>query len=272
MLSRREFLAAVAGVGMTHALPRLSSRAAPLTLRVGVIRFDASTDRGMGLVLGAEEAEHTARLLSGAVTLSLVALTPGASASAGLGAIIGDEDLCAPSPRGSALFLNVSCTADVLRDRCDPRLLHIAPSDAMIRDARALVGDPRAPVVAWHPSLTRFGADTLNQRFLKRFGRPMTAAAWTAWFAVKTLWETALRIRSVEPAGMRASLLADGSRFDGHKGRPLSFRSWDQQLRQPLYVVRGEELREVPATDDNDPVAGLDRLGTRSSGGTCPEI
>ena len=53
--------------------------------------------------------------------------------------------------------------------------------------------------------------------------------------------------------------------FDGHKGRPLTFREWDHQLRQPMYLVtprrKGqgegrwgsvEVVAEVPTRGDLD--------------------
>jgi ABC transporter substrate binding protein (PQQ-dependent alcohol dehydrogenase system) len=125
-------------------------------------------------------------------------------------------------------------------------------------------------VVAWDPALVRFGADTLNQRFQSRFGRVMDEDAWCAWMAVKVLWESALRVRSAAPDRLVEFLSRDTTQFDGHKGRPLSFRRWDQQLRQPLYVRRGESLVEVPvAAGEESSRDLLDRLGTRASESSC---
>jgi hypothetical protein len=88
------------------------------------------------------------------------------------------------------------------------------------------------------------------------------------------LWESALRARSAEPAALLRYLESDAAQFDGHKGRPLSFRSWDHQLRQPLYVTApsADASVEVPR---GQPGAGessrdvLDRLGTPREKSEC---
>jgi hypothetical protein len=70
-------------------------------------------------------------------------------------------------------------------------------------------------------------------------------------------------------------LADDHARFDGHKGAWLTFRSWDHQLRQPLYVVRLEggkvtPLSEVPRiAADLTSKESLDRLGDVTPGGSC---
>lgn len=93
---------------------------------------------------------------------------------------------------------------------------------------RAGVGLPLAPgtavPVAWHPSLRRYGAAQLNERFRERTGRGMDENAWYGWMAVKLVAE----------AGLRGRPLAE-ARTDGHKGGALSFR--EGRLHQPLYVL-----------------------------------
>lgn len=194
-----------------------------------------------------------------------------------IAAVIGDDDAeaCAALSHAAAerriLFVNVGCTADALRaDGCGSFTFHVAPSDAMLRDALAQSGrGDRASPTAWDASLVRFGADSLNQRFRAGFGRPMTAEAWTAWFAVKVLWESSLRAKSSSGVAIRDYLQRDATQFDGHKGWPLSFRAWDHQLRQPLYVLEptanGGDARviaELPVAGATEPFrAALDRLG-----------
>lgn len=88
----------------------------------------------------------------------------------------------------------------------------------------------------WAPTLVRFGAAQLNDRFRARFGSEaaMRGPAWSGWFAAKAIVETALRARVAADAGLTDALLR--ARFDGHKGTPLSF-SPEGHLLQPLHVV-----------------------------------
>jgi ABC transporter substrate binding protein (PQQ-dependent alcohol dehydrogenase system) len=153
-------------------------------------------------------------------------------------------------------------------------MFHVAPSDAMRRDAVAAAHvDGNATVVAWQPTLVRFGADTLNRRFKARFGHPMTADAWTAWLATKILWESALRVNAGDPKMLIEYLSRETTQFDGHKGVPLSFRAWDRQLRQPLFVVNDNKSIEVPiapASHDPPPARDLlDQLGTGAANSAC---
>ncbi|HEU4629777.1 MAG TPA: hypothetical protein VFS08_08515 [Gemmatimonadaceae bacterium] len=125
-------------------------------------------------------------------------------------------------------------------------------------------------VVAWHPSLEKYGAAQLDARFRAAAGRPMDERAWCGWAATKLLGETYLRVRSPGETGapetgtpetgataaaaltaaMREAILAPTLRFDGQKGRPLTVRASDHALRQPLYVVR------APASAHDGPEVG----------------
>ena len=85
---------------------------------------------------------------------------------------------------------------------------------------------------AWHPSLEKYGAGELNERFLRETRHPMDEAAWLGWVAVKIAAEAALRNQEISKI-----------KIDGHKGVPLRFDA-DRMLIQPLYVVRNGALIE----------------------------
>jgi len=200
-------------------------------------------------------------------------------------AILGGADaaecaaLARMADRRNTLYFNTSSSEDALRGaECRATMFHVIPSAAMYRDALtraepAVEADARC--VAWDASLVRFGADTLNQRFQARYGQPMTDESWTGWLTVKVLWESALRARTGEPSALVAVLTRDTTRFDGHKGRPLSFRPWDHQLRQPVYVLTGEPgaLRpvEVPVASaaNVSSTVVLDELGVSADRSAC---
>ena len=85
---------------------------------------------------------------------------------------------------------------------------------------------------AWHPSLKKFGAGELNERFQRETKHPMDEAAWLGWVAVKIAAEAALRGQEIGKV-----------RIDGHKGVPLKFDA-QGDLIQPLYVIRSGALVE----------------------------
>lgn len=174
------------------------------------------------------------------------------------------------------LFLNVGHGSDALRDSCRPTTFHVEASRAMRRDALNLWldggGDPDsgAGAITWDSALERHGAGQLNDRYLVRFNEPMSPAAWASWMAVKVAWEAYTRTRGGDSRAMAEFLAGDRARFDGHKGIGLTFRPWNHQLRQPLYIARhgasGEleieaEIPRPAAAAEGDAAALLDTIG-----------
>jgi len=290
----------------TMLLPRSGGRAgAALRIAVVTTRDGASllpaghsgATMDMGVDLGMDEAARAATLLGGSVSLVGPAtnlrdahtLIADHAASVIISSANDDEtaELGEAATENAVLMFNASAGADALRNsRCVRLLFHIVPSDSMRADARRLwsaEGDRgsagAADVTAWDPRLERFGAAQLNARFEARFRRPMNSAAWAGWFAVKVAWEASQRVRSIEARAIAEYLERDGTQFDGQKGVPLSFRRWDHQLRQPLYVASagsGDSTRAtatapspIPAPDATPARAALDALGTTEKASTC---
>jgi len=285
-VTRREFVRLSASLAAPlSAMIALPRRTRPIAtapaLRIGVVEPAAkpTRDHELGIALGVDEARHAAQLFGGSIEIVPVA-RPG-DENRRLSAIIGGGDTdCAAWGAHAAkmgnVYLNVGCTADALRGRqCSAAAFHVIPSDAMYRDAIAMVGGSSGDeATAWEPTLSRFGADTLNQRFRTRFQTGMTSLGWAAWMAVKILWESALRQKSGEGSAIGTYLTRENTQFDGHKGQPLSFRLWDHQLRQPIYVVsndknKSQRVREVPELTDGSLRDVLDELGNNRASSTC---
>ncbi|MEE9421885.1 MAG: amino acid ABC transporter substrate-binding protein, partial [Gammaproteobacteria bacterium] len=121
----------------------------------------------------------------------------------------------------------------------------------------------------WIWSWDRHGAPQLNKRFLRKAKRWMTAYDWSAWMAVKTIGEAVQRTNSSEFKLIRDYLLGDEIILDGFKGYPLSFRDWNRQLRQPVFltttnwVVARAPLEGFLHEKNNLDTLGLDRKETR---------
>ena len=123
--------------------------------------------------------------------------------------------------------------------------------------------------VLWHPGRARFGGTQLNERFRRRWHRPLTTAGWAGWMAVKIVWETTLKAGATRPDRLVHTLRDEHTMFDGHKGVPLTFRGSDHQLRQPIYIMRAgkdapAEAGEVPRTPER-----LERLGDPAGARPC---
>ncbi len=128
--------------------------------------------------------------------------------------------------------------------------------------------------VGWHPELEQFSGRELNARFRRRFGLPLTEIGWAAWAAVKLIGEALVRGNAVSTDRVIA-FLESAPPFDGHKGVALTFRSWDHQLRQPLYIMGPRKREETEgargpyAVLAQLPGPNLDALGTGAAETRC---
>lgn len=140
----------------------------------------------------------------------------------------------------------------------------------------------------WEPTLDAYGARELNARAAARWGRPMDSTGWAAYQAMKIAFDAAQFSGSTDGRAMATWLARDGSVLDLHKGIGVSFRPWDHQLRQSLYLVslnpqagtgrdlasvqdRARLVGELPAIymPGTDPVERLDQLGDIARRGVC---
>jgi len=96
---------------------------------------------------------------------------------------------------------------------------------------------PSTRFAAWDVTLRDHGADVLNDRFTSRWGEVLNPTGWATYSAIEMLTSVALAADDVDPSAIAAALADPTATFDMMKGVPMSFRSWDHQLRQPMYVV-----------------------------------
>ncbi len=127
---------------------------------------------------------------------------------------------------------------------------------------RPVLGSNGLTAQAWHPYYERNGAPQLTRRFQRKANRPMGGYDWAAWIAARAAAEAA----AAQPKGNAAQqlqALKQGSlTLDGYKGKPLSFRAWDGQLRQPVLLAHGNGLAELaPIEGFLHPRSTLDTLG-----------
>jgi ABC-type branched-subunit amino acid transport system substrate-binding protein len=234
-------------------------------LRVGLVvppgsnAASASASVARGVRLGAAEAKQTALLFGDDVDL-FEATGTGATATAAakqllsqrkiqilIGASATDaKPLSQFSESARILFFNASSRSQSLRNDCNRHTFHIEATDAMYTNAASRSSAARVSVVRradpdsallWAPTLQRFGASQINDRYASRYNLPMDGSAWAGWAAVKIAAESVLRARSTAADKVMAYLESSSTQFDGHKGWPLTFRATDHQLRQPLYIV-----------------------------------
>lgn len=131
-----------------------------------------------------------------------------------------------------------------------------------IQRPRPVVGSAGLVPDWWHWAWERHGAPQLNNRFMKRTGRHMTGYDWAAWMGVKALTEAVVRTGGTEFDRLVAYLKGKDIVLDGFKGYRLSFRPWNGQLRQPLFLTTSNwVVSRVPLAGFLHARNNLDTLG-----------
>ena len=135
---------------------------------------------------------------------------------------------------------------------------------------RPIVGTEGLVASAWHWAWERHGAPQLNQRFVKRAKRKMLDSDWAAWAAVKVVVESVLRTKSTDFGKISDYLKSEGLNLDAYKGVPASFRSWDNQLRQPILLHTHNAVVELaPLQGFLHQTQNLDTLGVTAEVSKC---
>jgi ABC-type branched-subunit amino acid transport system substrate-binding protein/ABC-type amino acid transport substrate-binding protein len=158
----------------------------------------------------------------------------------------------------------------------------------LYRFSRAAPDFATAPRPAlWETSVAEGEAGEINEGYTSRAGDPMEPSAWAAYTAVLFTFEAAAANAAGDAVSLVEFLSDPETSLDLGKGEGVSFRAWDHQLRQPLYMVQvdpdaawGRRLSPrlalaravgvVPEMDTaEDPRQVLDQLGTGPERSEC---
>jgi ABC transporter substrate binding protein (PQQ-dependent alcohol dehydrogenase system) len=104
-------------------------------------------------------------------------------------------------------------------------------------DPRPVVGTQGLVPTAWHRSQEQWGGTQLQRRFTRETNRPMLERDYTGWMAARAIGESVTRINTGDPKAMRDYMLSDKFELAAFKGQGLTFRHWDQQLREPILLA-----------------------------------
>lgn len=127
---------------------------------------------------------------------------------------------------------------------------------------RPVVGTQGLVPTSWHRTHEQWGAVQLQNRFRKQAGRWMTEIDYATWLAVRAIGESATRSHSVEFKKIRGFMLSEAFALAGFKGKKLSFRPWDRQLRQPVLLAAARSMVAVaPLPEFLHPKSAMDTLG-----------
>ncbi|MBZ0329989.1 ABC transporter substrate-binding protein [Halomonas sp. ANAO-440] len=135
---------------------------------------------------------------------------------------------------------------------------------------RPVVGTQGLMATPWHRAHESWGAVQLQRRFEKLADRWMTPRDFGAWLALRSLGEAAARTGSVERETVLDYMLSDEFELAGYLGFPVSYRTWNHQLRQPILITGPRMVASVsPQEGYLHPRTPLDALGADEGESQC---
>ncbi len=140
-------------------------------------------------------------------------------------------------------------------------------------EPRLVAGTQSLIATSWHSTAEQWGATQLQNRFAEAFGRRMRPLDYQAWLAVRAYGEAALRTRSTDPAVLDGFLHDPRFRLQGFKGRALTFRDWNGQLRQPVLLAAPRSMVSTsPQEGFLHETEELDSLGLDRRDSACRAV
>lgn len=128
--------------------------------------------------------------------------------------------------------------------------------------ARPAAGTQGLTPTGWHWSIEQWGAAQLQNRFSEYAKRDMNDIDYAGWLAVRAIGEAVTRTKALGGDTVYQYLMSDDFQLSAFKGRSLSFRKWNGQLRQPIPLVQPNALiSQSPQEGYLHPHSELDTLG-----------
>lgn len=135
---------------------------------------------------------------------------------------------------------------------------------------RPVAGSAGLMPKTWSPVVEQWGAAQLQGRFHDEHARDMQSRDYAAWAAVRSIGEAVTRTGSADAQTLRDFILSDAFELAGFKGRPLSYRSWNGQLRQPIPLVTPRAVvTQAPLPGYLHQHSEMDTLGFDQPETTC---
>jgi ABC transporter substrate binding protein (PQQ-dependent alcohol dehydrogenase system) len=127
---------------------------------------------------------------------------------------------------------------------------------------RPIVGTHGLVATGWSDVVEPWGAVQLQNRFVKLASRGMREIDFAAWLATRVVGEAVTRTKTSDVEKLRSYLLSEALNMAAFKGRGISFRNWNGQMRQPIHLVTKEtQVAMAPFDAFLHEVDNLDTLG-----------
>jgi ABC transporter substrate binding protein (PQQ-dependent alcohol dehydrogenase system) len=129
-------------------------------------------------------------------------------------------------------------------------------------EPRPVAGSAGLVPTSWDASHDQWGAIQLQNRFRRSFSRRMTALDMQAWTAARVIGEAVEHVQSAEAQRILDFIKGPDFALAAFKGRKLTVRDWDLQLRQPILLADGRVIVSVsPQEGFLHQYSELDTLG-----------
>jgi ABC transporter substrate binding protein (PQQ-dependent alcohol dehydrogenase system) len=135
---------------------------------------------------------------------------------------------------------------------------------------RPVAGSAGLVPISWDAAHDQWGAIQLQKRFVQSFSRHMTALDMQAWTAVRMIGEAVGRMQSADAKRIVDYIKGPDFAIAAFKGRKLTVRDWDLQLRQPILLGDGRVVVSIsPQEGFLHQYSELDTLGIDRPETTC---
>ncbi len=135
---------------------------------------------------------------------------------------------------------------------------------------RPVVGSAGLEALAWHRVVEQWGAAQLQTRFNQLTGRHMNEIDFSGYLAVRSIAQAVHKTNSSSAKTISDYIKSDNFELAAYKGRKLSFRSWNGQLRMPIALVQPNALvSQSPQPGMLHPKTDLDTLGFDEKESQC---
>lgn len=135
---------------------------------------------------------------------------------------------------------------------------------------RPVVGSAGLEALTWHQVIEQWGAAQLQTRFNKLTSRYMNEIDFNGYLAVRSVAQAVHKTNSATVNELATYIKSADFKLAAYKGRKLSFRTWNGQLRMPIALIQPHGLvSQSPQAGILHPITELDTLGFDQQESLC---
>jgi ABC transporter substrate binding protein (PQQ-dependent alcohol dehydrogenase system) len=137
-------------------------------------------------------------------------------------------------------------------------------------DPRPVMGSAGLRPLSFNPATESWGGTQFQSRFEKLAGRRVQEQDFDTWVAMRVIGEAVTRTGSNSAKDIRDFVLSPDFELAAFKGQPVTFRDWNGQMRQPIFLYDGRINASVSPQDGFlHPISPLDTLGLDRPESNC---